>query len=266
MASNFILGIYNYCDYWCDRCAFTRRCRNFAMGEEICKSERRKTQSDEDNARFGDSLEGTFANAREQLDALAKSRFSDDFLMGDFDEIDEYDFQSFMQREETTRRAVHAHPLATIARTYCTEVAKWQEAAKQDIAASVKDIIARARFGIDTDTGTARKAFDELEEMIEIVLWYHTLLPPKACRYVDDIWRDRPASGNGGEDTLGTAKLLLVSADRSISAWMHIREHLPSQEDSILRFLVLLDKFRRMIEKETPSARTHIRPGLDEEH
>jgi len=30
----FIPGIYNYCDRWCERCAFTSRCMNYAMGEE----------------------------------------------------------------------------------------------------------------------------------------------------------------------------------------------------------------------------------------
>jgi hypothetical protein len=28
----FIVGIYNYCDSWCDRCQFTSRCRVFADG------------------------------------------------------------------------------------------------------------------------------------------------------------------------------------------------------------------------------------------
>ena len=30
----FIQGIYNYCDRWCERCAFTSRCMNFALSEE----------------------------------------------------------------------------------------------------------------------------------------------------------------------------------------------------------------------------------------
>ncbi len=28
---NFIPGIYNYCDRWCERCPFTDRCMNYAM-------------------------------------------------------------------------------------------------------------------------------------------------------------------------------------------------------------------------------------------
>ena len=28
---DFIPGIYNYCDRWCERCLYTDRCRTFAM-------------------------------------------------------------------------------------------------------------------------------------------------------------------------------------------------------------------------------------------
>jgi len=31
----FIVGIFNYCDRWCDACAFTSRCRVFADGAQI---------------------------------------------------------------------------------------------------------------------------------------------------------------------------------------------------------------------------------------
>ena len=31
----FITGIYNYCDYWCERCHFTRQCRNYAEDPEL---------------------------------------------------------------------------------------------------------------------------------------------------------------------------------------------------------------------------------------
>ena len=30
---DFIPGIYNYCDSWCERCLYTSRCMNFAMGK-----------------------------------------------------------------------------------------------------------------------------------------------------------------------------------------------------------------------------------------
>jgi hypothetical protein len=30
----FIVGVYNYCDRWCERCALTSHCRLFADGAE----------------------------------------------------------------------------------------------------------------------------------------------------------------------------------------------------------------------------------------
>ena len=45
--NTIISGIYNYCDYWCDRCVFTRRCRNFAMGEEMERDARGEKAGDD---------------------------------------------------------------------------------------------------------------------------------------------------------------------------------------------------------------------------
>ena len=260
---NTILGIYNYCDYWCDRCAFTRRCRTYLMEDELHTKIRGKERPDEENAAFWNSMDGTLARAREQLDEITARHFADD-IQGDYDEPDELETAAWLRKQETIDRKVNAHPLMQIARTYWQLVGKWLETARPDVAAATEDMVARARVEFEGIIGTARAELDELEEMIEVVSWYHTLLYPKTSRFIRDIVTDGPASGRDGEDTLGTAKLLLVSADRCIGAWLNLRQSLPSQEDSILHFLVLLDNLRRGIEKETPSARGYVRPGLDE--
>ena len=72
---SFIVGIYNACDYWCDRCAFTRRCRNFAMGEEEAKAERRGARSGEKNQALWDSVDAVLADARKRLDDWAAEKF-----------------------------------------------------------------------------------------------------------------------------------------------------------------------------------------------
>ena len=53
----FISGIYNYCDRWCERCSFTSRCMNFAMGEEQFADP--ETQ-DLNNEAFWEKLSETF--------------------------------------------------------------------------------------------------------------------------------------------------------------------------------------------------------------
>ena len=262
-----ILGIYNYCDYWCDRCAFTRRCGTYSMKieeeAELRKKIRDKGRPDEENAAFWNSIDGVLARTREQLDEITVSRFTDE-AWGEYEEPDEAERASWQREQDVIAEKVRVHPLTQTASKYMGLVAKWLETAQPDVAAATEDMVARARVEFEGITGTARREFNELEEMIEVVLWYHTLLYPKTCRFVRDIVEDGPASGRAGEDTLGTAKLLLVSADRCIGAWLNLRQSLPSQEDNILRFLSMLDNLRRGIEKETPSARGYVRPGLDE--
>ena len=233
------------------------------MEDEIHKKIQGKERPDEENAAFWNSMDGVLARAREQLDEITVRRFADD-TWGDYDEPDEMERAAWLREQEATDRKVKGHPLAQTASKYWKLVAKWLETAQPDVVAATEEMVARARIEFEGITGTARAELDELEEMIEVVSWYHTLLYPKTCRFLRDIVEDGPASGRTGEDTLGTAKLLLVSADRCIGAWLDLRQSLPSQEDSILHFLVLLDNLRRGIEKETPSARGYVRPGLDE--
>src|SRR5882672_12548767 len=54
----FIPGIYNYCDRWCERCAFTSRCMNYAVGEAMGTEGAAIDPAlrDVNNRRFWDSL------------------------------------------------------------------------------------------------------------------------------------------------------------------------------------------------------------------
>ena len=49
----FIPGIYNYCDRWCERCAFTSHCANYAVSEAHFSG---PGDRDLSNKRFWDKL------------------------------------------------------------------------------------------------------------------------------------------------------------------------------------------------------------------
>ena len=69
--SRFIPGIFNYCDRWCERCAFTQRCRSFAMEAEL-----KAGLSDEDhdarNEGFWDDLATSFGRTSEMIRGMAE--------------------------------------------------------------------------------------------------------------------------------------------------------------------------------------------------
>ncbi len=58
----------------------------------------------------------------------------------------------------------------------------------------------------------------------------------------------------------GAAK---VPSWRSIGAWARLRDHFAGKADAMLDLLVQLERLRRAVEREFPSARASRRPGLD---
>ena len=65
----YIPGIYNYCDRGCERCPFTRRCRNYVDCEERFGDE---ASIDVKNAEFWDDLQDVFQDAIQILEEAAE--------------------------------------------------------------------------------------------------------------------------------------------------------------------------------------------------
>ena len=101
--------------------------------------------------------------------------------------------------------------------------------------------------------------------------WYHTLIPPKLVRAVGDLAEPVPDEGETAKiiretrdyDAVGSGNVALIAVERSIAAWMRLRETLPAQEDAILDLLVILDRLRRGIRSAIPGAEAFQRPGFD---
>jgi hypothetical protein len=53
--------------------------------------------------------------------------------------------------------------------------------------------------------------------------------------------------------------------ERSIAAWLKLRDILPSQEDALLALLSMLDRMRRRIRIDLPDRVTFRRPEFDGE-
>ena len=78
----------------------------------------------------------------------------------------------------------------------------------------------------------------------------------------DDGWEEE----NGyPKDSDGSAKVAIISIERSIEAWASIMQIIPEAEDKIIDILSLLQKSLRLAEAEFPEARKFIRPGFDEQ-
>lgn len=56
-----------------------------------------------------------------------------------------------------------------------------------------------------------------------------------------------------------------MAIERSIAAWLRLREVLPTHESAILNMLAMLDRMRHGIRATLPGAEAFRRPGFDGE-
>ena len=68
---DFIPGIYNYCNRWCERCIYTDKCRTFAMEIDLrreIEDDKRREKSIEENKDFWHQVNKTIEDAAELID------------------------------------------------------------------------------------------------------------------------------------------------------------------------------------------------------
>jgi hypothetical protein len=257
--SQFIAGIYNYCDRWCERCPFTSRCRVFS--EERNLREEVVTRSDEENADFWDSLSDATSEALE---------FADDECFAAFDA----DMDELAAREERLDELTERDPLVRLAHDYGMAVHRWLEAHQSDMPSEEN------RFRARRDAVTASEA-------LEVIAWHGFQITVKLTRATrgrfeaveeleeaDESWdtgsdwddEDEPIdlAEIHQQDADGSAKVALLGIERSIGAWTILRDAYPQEDAQLQKFLRQLIRLRHMLEAALPGARAFRRPGFDE--
>jgi hypothetical protein len=241
----FIDGIYNYCDRWCERCALTQRCRVFAVEEQ---SLGRGDLRDRDKAAFWRALESVLTQTIDMLQEVVQED-------GPAAEAPRADLAETCRRH---RRAL-AHPLVLRGHAYAQEVGAWFEQKREPMEALKEALGEEARFG--SSGLDAEREDREIGEAVEVARWYQFQIPIKLARAVSarQEGRDGPSF-----EADGSAKVALLAIDRSLAAWTLLRAALPDEDDSVLDLLVLLGALRRDTERDFPRARVFVRPGFDD--
>ncbi len=188
--------------------------------------------------------------------------YEDDFEF-DYEPDPEYE-----KRERALKTKTDSHPLTQLANTYRKKAHKWLQSSDDDLKAVAEDMLQAA--GASFDQADYEVQARQTGEMLEVIAWYHTLLFPKTARAVRSYLEHKNGEEGGilaeshREDANGCGKLVLVSIDRSMAAWIQMREILPHREDEIIEMLVILERLQRGINTALPDAKSFMRPGLDE--
>src|SRR4051794_20418865 len=111
----FISGIYNYCDRWCERCPFTARCLVYATDKADDVSADPEVH-DINNARFWSRLESVFREAHEMIREWAEEAGVD---------LETVEAEAARADHEQHREDAESHELSLSARRYAEMVQQW---------------------------------------------------------------------------------------------------------------------------------------------
>ena len=240
---NFISGIHNYCDRWCERCSFTAHCAVYAIEE--ADPDMDPASRDIHNAAFWQKLSSIFKETHEMISEWAEKNGVD---------LSEEAPAPIGEEIEKPRRHTHNHPLAQAAEEYAFDVREWFE--------EVERLQPISEMPVDLVVGS--EAVD-ISDYVEVVQWYQFFITAKIIRGLmaridEGDYADRDES----RDSDGSTKAALIAIDRSIGAWKVMFDARPDDSQEIRGFLFQLERLRCGAEKEFPKARDFIRPGLDE--
>ncbi len=163
--------------------------------------------------------------------------------------------------EEEDRR-LEGHPLSVITNQYLLEGKDWIESSK--LKDYCEELTQQVDLGI-RQVSEVNNQISKIEDALEVIQWYLFFIHVKSKRVLndlsDDFWEEFPEEEKSYN---GSAKIAMISIERSMQAWKILLDALGTEQDSILSLLILLDKSRKLLAELVPNYAQFIRPGFDE--
>ena len=246
-SNKYIPGIYNYCDRWCERCPQTLRCLNYAVTDKHFGPD--PEADDLPNEIFWQKLAEMLKLTLDMVRDTGQE-------MGiDFDELlDGPDGNSL----GPTSVGTIVHLIAHLAQNYAGRVDEWFQRDMHALETTPAGPQPRLPSTADQQTEVG------VQDAVEVIRWYQHQIYTKLNRALDSATVEETA-GEFLSDTDGSAKVALISIDRSISAWGVLMKRFPDRKAEILQLVRLLENLRNRVEAEFPQARHFVRPGFDDE-
>ena len=230
MRTDRIDFISSYCDSWCERCGYTSRCSAFAVHAAVAMC-----------GDFREALElavGAPRPVNPSSDRAAQSN-----VWADLQGPTEQELREIQRQEDARQSRIDETPIMKRAWLIATTSHRWF-VSRSDAVRAVAD--------------------DVLREALDIASWDATFVAAKLARALhgrddkDNDLDDDPVQN----DWNGSAKVVLISLERSEAAWQVIAQSTGDLTPATLAGQVA--DLRRAVEQAFPNARSFIRPGFDE--
>lgn len=246
----FISGVYNYCDRWCERCSLTSRCANYALSEiQFANVE----AHDIHNEAFWKKLNEVFQMTLDMLKEIEDQEGVD---------LDVPDIETTMAKEKMNEETARNHECVCAAEIYREMVDNWFNSAKELFEEKNDELNLKMQLKVP-EANPVDEA-DRLKDAMEVIRWYQHQIYAKLMRAIQGNLEEKPkVLDEFPNDSDGSTKVSLIAIDRSIAAWGEMCKHFPERKDDIIDLLVHLDRLRKTTEKSFPAARSFVRPGFD---
>jgi hypothetical protein len=271
--ANFISGIHNYCDRWCERCQFTSRCAVYAIEQ---------SDADIDDSQVRDITNEKFWRKMHEIFQLTAEMISDWAAKNGVD-LDSMDCEEAIAEHDREVEEAERDELSQAAHAYADSVEDW-----------FKNEFNREIAIYDDATGVSESSANDITaaDAIDVIRWYQFFIAVKTFRAIsgsghfagrevedealsfdcisneagddEDVDYDAVLTRSAKMDSHGSAKIALVAIARSTAAWRSLQISLPEKSATIQPLLVELDQLRRSLEARFPRVREFIRPGFDE--
>ena len=223
---NFISGIYNYCDRWCERCPFTSRCMVYATEKEDDDGD--PETRDITNEAFWRKLASIFEETKQMMTDWAEEAGID---------LSQVDEAANEQREK--RRSDAAAGM------------NWQlrpPDMRAQLPGGSRDLIRSLTSLIMPPNEADTEEIERIEEAREVIHWYQYQIAVKLMRALSSRsneaeWPDEAV--DEAKDSDGSAKVALIGIGRSVSAWRLMQICLPERADSIIPMILELERLRQ---------------------
>ena len=222
----FIVGIYNYCDRWCETCAFTSRCRGFADQAEMEASLDENLRAVVEAPPLPEEVPPPppkwMQGLIEEMNKAASEPLSEEEL----------------KRLDPTLPPDH-EAIEERAHGYCRRAGDLLKA---------RDVYSR----------------HDPADPYTVIGWFHYLIPAKIHRALHGLGLDDPDDRDWPADHDGSAKVALLGIERSHAAYLAIVDRGDASISDIDPFIADLIWLSDEVERVFPKARAFVRPGLDE--
>lgn len=242
--SDFIPGIYNYCNRWCERCPFTHACRVYADTREF-----------EEKHGPEPSMEATMEYVGESLSRTMELLRADAAKHGiDIDNLPEVE----VVRLPLTGKE---EELVSWCRDYYKSVKAFFDKHMEAVKEQMLELVDHFKMGIP---GVEDK-MKRIRDAIDTIQWHQYFIYVKCRRALNkcegEEWPDNDPVQN---DANGTAKIARIAVRDSLASWEVLLGHFEPGHDDILDILALLKRILARSGELFPRAEEFVRAGFDE--